>query len=99
MVRWGQVAAPQDLIAVAEQGYRPDLYRLAARAIGVPAPMQDHKTEGGHDRAWILTEADTPIAMPRSRFIDKGLFDPRAPARYLESFLRHNMRIAPEDLG
>lgn len=99
MVRWGQVAVPQDIVAVAEQGYRPDLYRLAARAVGVSAPMSDQKVEGGHDRAWIMTDADEPIAMPRSRFIDKALFDPRAPGRYVESFVRHNMRVTVDELG
>lgn len=99
MVRWGQVAAPQDLTAVAEQGYRPDLYREAAAALDIPIPLVDQKTEGTNDRAWLLQDATSPIAMPRSRFIDQGLFNPRDPARYMESFLRHNMRIAPEEVG
>ena len=36
MLRWGQLAAPVDLLAVARRVYRPDLYREAARAVGVP---------------------------------------------------------------
>ena len=99
MVRWGQVAAPQDLAAIADQVYLPDVYRQAAQAVGVAVPLRDNKTEGASYRPWILTDADSPIAMPRSKFIDGGLFDPNEPARYMESFLRHNMRVAPDDLG
>lgn len=99
MVRWGQVAAPQDLAAIADQVYLPDVYRKAAEDVGVAAPATDNKTEGGNDRPWILNDADQPIAMPRSKFIDGALFDPATPARYMESFTRHNMRIAPEELS
>ena len=37
MLRWGQIEQPLDIRATAAV-YRPDLYRDAARALGVPAP-------------------------------------------------------------
>lgn len=99
MVRWGQISEAEDIVKIAEQGYLPELYRQAAQAVGIAAPTIDRKVEGGRDRAWVLLKATSPIAMPRSDFIDRGLFDPAEPARYIESFLRHTMRIAPSDLG
>ncbi len=95
MVRWGQVDEPIDLKAIADQAYDPALYREAAEALGIAAPLIDHKSEGHRDRAWVLEDATSPIAMARSDFIDQGRFDPSNPVRSLEGYLRHNLRIAP----
>jgi two-component system, oxyanion-binding sensor len=46
MQRWGQIADPIDVAGVAAQVYRPDIYRVAARAAGVPIPVADEKSEG-----------------------------------------------------
>lgn len=46
MRRWGQIAGPVDIGAVARQVYRPDIFRRAAKAAGVSAPLADVKAEG-----------------------------------------------------
>ncbi len=76
MRRCGQLAAPVDLTAVARAVYRPDLYRQAAREVGVAAPPLDGKREGLHDGGWMLDTAGAPIAMGADAFVDGQVFDP-----------------------
>jgi ABC-type nitrate/sulfonate/bicarbonate transport system substrate-binding protein len=45
MLRWGQIAGPLDIAAIAGQVYRPDLYRQAAQALGLSVPTEDMKIE------------------------------------------------------
>jgi nitrate/nitrite transport system substrate-binding protein len=48
MVRWNQVSADIDIKAIADRVYRTDLYRAAAREIGVACPDGDRLPPGGH---------------------------------------------------
>ncbi len=49
MVRWEQVAADTDIKAVADRVYRTDIYRAAARELGVSdCPQADRLPPGGH---------------------------------------------------
>jgi nitrate/nitrite transport system substrate-binding protein len=81
MRRAGQWASAQEEPArrIADQVFRPDLYRLAALDLGLPFPLLDHKTEGGHRASWTLTDATAPIAMGADQLIDGTLFDPLDP--------------------
>jgi two-component system, oxyanion-binding sensor len=45
MLRWGQIAGPLDIGAIAGQIYRPDLYRQAAQALGLSVPVDNVKAE------------------------------------------------------
>lgn len=87
MRRWGQIGPDVDMAAIAEAVYRPDLYRAAAAALGVPAPLVDDKVEGGHATPWRLDEASrAPIRMAPDLFFDGGLFDAGQPEKYARSF-------------
>lgn len=46
MIRWGQVRAPFDIVALAEQVYRADLYRAAMDELAVSTPRDALKKEG-----------------------------------------------------
>ena len=48
MVRWNQAPADTDIKAVADRVYRTDLYRAAARDMGVACPEADRLPPGGH---------------------------------------------------
>lgn len=98
MIRWGQIERPLDLGNLAEQVYRPDLYREAAEALGLPVPSLDYKREGIHPRGWTLTEASTPLAMGPDLLFDGGTFDPADPVAYLEGFAVHHRRFPPAAL-
>lgn len=78
MQHWGQMGANVDIRRVAEDAYRPDLYRLAALELGLAVPLTDHKTEGSHSGPWMLEKATSPIAMGPDLLLDGALFDPVA---------------------
>jgi len=93
MLRWGQIAEPLDLHAVAEQVYRPDLWREAADALGLPCPAGDYKREGIHAGPWTLDAGCIPVAMGPDLFFDGTTFDPADPIAYLSGFDLHRMQV------
>lgn len=99
MYRWGQLRDPIDIRALAEEVYRPDLYREAAQALGLPFPTVDYKTEGQHDQPWTLQEATEPMSLGKDRFLDGGVFDPLRPVDYLEQFALHNRQVSLDVLA
>lgn len=71
MARWGQTRPTPDDLGRAEATYRPDLYRLAAAAIGVDAPLPDAQPET--DEAEIeVAGTRGPMRVTRSRFFDEA---------------------------
>ena len=94
MLRWVKIDHPLGTRSTASAVYRPDLYRDAAKALGVPATSRDEKTEGTHTAPWTLTDASAPIAMGPDRFFDGRVFDPTRPIDYLASFDIRSPNIA-----
>ncbi|MEM8737303.1 MAG: CmpA/NrtA family ABC transporter substrate-binding protein [Planctomycetota bacterium] len=86
MMRWGRLDRGTDVHAVARQVIRPDLYRDAAQAMGLPCPDIDYKTEGHHPGPWALPAADGPLSMGPDQWFDGHRFDPDQPIGYLEQF-------------
>jgi ABC-type nitrate/sulfonate/bicarbonate transport system substrate-binding protein len=78
MQRWGLASDGIDARRLAEEVYRPDLFRLAALELGQPVPLTDHKTEGDHAAPWVLDKATAPIAMGPDLMLDGARFDPFA---------------------
>jgi ABC-type nitrate/sulfonate/bicarbonate transport system substrate-binding protein len=99
MYRWGQLRDPVDMHALAEEVYRPDLYREAAQALGLPCPAVDYKTEGQHDEPWTLREISEPMMLGPDRFLDGRIFDPLRPADYLKQFELHNRQVSLDALA
>ena len=89
MYRWGHLTTPCDMNAVARSVFRTDLFRKAAAQLGLPAPMDDLKTEGTHAQNWDLKG----LTLGADKFFDGRRFDPARPARYLESFGVHSLRL------
>ncbi len=50
----GREISDEKLASLAQQCYRTDLYREAARVLGIPSPEQDYKREGEHQAPWEL---------------------------------------------
>lgn len=42
--------------ALIQQCYRTDLFREAARELGIQSPNQDYKKEGGHTESWVMPD-------------------------------------------
>lgn len=99
MLRWGQITRPIDLRAVAEEVYRPQVYREAAAALGSPSPGSDYKTEGKHVAGWKLYDGQVSLPMGADRFLDGGIFDPSELVGYLKSFAVHHLSMYPEQLA
>ncbi len=99
MLRWGQVDKPVNIKAVADEVYRPDLYRSAAHALGMVTPHFDYKTEGHHDCNWELQEGDNTIVMGPDRFFDGTVFDPSSTVDYLNSFRINSLTIKQGSLA
>jgi nitrate/nitrite transport system substrate-binding protein len=100
MLRWGQVAEPVDVLAAARTAYRPDLYREAAREVGVLAPEVDVKCEGLHPEPWSLGMRDGErILMGPDLFFDRRSFDPAALVKYLAESEVSSLRVSLEALA
>ena len=80
MQRWRQIPPETPVAELAARIYRPDLYREAAQALGIPVPAQDHKTEGLHAGPWQLSTAGQPITMGADLFLDGAQFSPEVDA-------------------
>lgn len=72
MVRWGQVGSDLDLEAVADQVYRPDLFREAALSVG---PVVEP--------AMVFADASPP---PPAALFDGAPFDPADSRGYAAGF-------------
>jgi ABC-type nitrate/sulfonate/bicarbonate transport system substrate-binding protein len=79
MKRWDMAPAALDSRAAAEEVFRPDLYRVAALALGRAVPLTDYKTEGGRPAPWILAKATAPMEMGPDLMLGGQTFDPFAP--------------------
>ena len=75
MRRWSYLGREVDLEA-AMTIFRPDLYAIAARAVGVPIPTTPVKSEGRHATDWQLPATPQPILMGPDAFMDGAVFDP-----------------------
>tara|TARA_R110001592_G_scaffold79619_1_gene237924 strand:+ start:4043 stop:5269 length:1227 start_codon:yes stop_codon:yes gene_type:complete len=62
MIRWRQIDQDTDVCALAEQVYRPDIYRDAVRPLGLAVPDGDWKPEG--------------TGPSRGRFFGDAVYDP-----------------------
>jgi nitrate/nitrite transport system substrate-binding protein len=72
--RWNLIHAPLNPGAAAAAVFRPDLYRIAAAQVGVPAPLQDQRTEGTHSSAWPLATDTGPLDMGPDLFLDGAVY-------------------------
>jgi NitT/TauT family transport system ATP-binding protein/nitrate/nitrite transport system substrate-binding protein len=86
MIRWGQLAAPVDLVALAGQVYRPDLYRAALPDACLP--VGDMKLEGGDaagaEIACRSAAGEGRLRLAGGAFFGGDRFDPQAADAYLE---------------
>lgn len=77
MRRWGQIGAVDDR-GIADAVYRPDIYRAAARRLGLDAPDSDFKSEGTHSGPHAIDGVIGPIDLGPDLFCDGAVFDPAA---------------------
>lgn len=98
MLRWGQIGQAFNLLQVAREVYQIDIFRLAARARGVPAPSIETKREGVHAEPWVLIDAGASIDMGPDLFMDGRRFDSAHVVGYLRGFEISNLSVDLEQL-
>ncbi|MEM7410485.1 MAG: CmpA/NrtA family ABC transporter substrate-binding protein [Myxococcota bacterium] len=99
MLRWGYIEKPFCVRDVAESVYRPEWHRRAASDLGLPAPLEDDKTEGGHPAPWALEASTEAIAMGPDLFFDGLRFDPNDWLAYLEALPTSALRVRLDELA
>jgi ABC-type nitrate/sulfonate/bicarbonate transport system substrate-binding protein len=99
MYRWGQIDRAIDIKKTAADVYRPDIYRAAAKELGVPYPTIDYKSEGTHNGPWTLKDATQPVAMGPDTFFDGMTYDPNKLIDYLSGFKVKAMKLPLEELA
>lgn len=85
MVRWGQIDATAENAAKALDTYRPDLYRLALKPLGVALPGANAKVEGALTSPTPVGSAGASLVLGPDGFFDGKVFDPDALSAYLKS--------------
>jgi ABC-type nitrate/sulfonate/bicarbonate transport system substrate-binding protein len=70
----------------AQQVFRPDIYRVALRPLGVPLPGASSKLEGGIAGATGVGTTQGRLILGADRFFDARSFDPDGLAGYLDGF-------------
>ncbi|MDJ0740957.1 MAG: nitrate ABC transporter ATP-binding protein [Gammaproteobacteria bacterium] len=86
MQRWGH--APDDIGVgnITRTVYRSDVYREAAKALGLAVAPDDFKLEGAHDAVWQLDAGDEQLLMGPDSFMDGRAFDPQRLREYVAGF-------------
>ncbi|MFM1891123.1 MAG: hypothetical protein RLZ44_200, partial [Pseudomonadota bacterium] len=94
MQRWGQLDATVKPEAVAKAVYRPEVFRAAADALGLPYPEVDYKLEGVHAAGWALLSGEDALQMGPDLFMDGRSFDAGRLQEYLEGFALRRALLA-----
>jgi NitT/TauT family transport system ATP-binding protein len=83
MVRWGDVAHCAANARIALDCYRPDLYRLALKPLGVALPGANAKVEGALTVSTPVGSAGASLMLGPDGFFDGRIFDPDALDAYI----------------
>ncbi|MEM1026783.1 MAG: CmpA/NrtA family ABC transporter substrate-binding protein [Planctomycetota bacterium] len=76
MVRWGQIDTPYEAQLALGRVVRDDVYRAAAKALGIAVPVDADKSEGAHADAWTMHQPDGELLMGSDLFFDGRMFEP-----------------------
>lgn len=79
----GHVTVNDADYTVAQQVFRPDVYRAALRPLGVPLPGASSKLEGGIAESLGVGTTQGRLILGGDRFFDARSFDPEALDQYL----------------
>lgn len=88
LVRWGMVKADAASEQLAGNVFRPDVYRRALGAAGVPMPGASMKLEGALAAPLPVGAHQGALTLGPDRFFDGAVFDPDDIAGYLAALAR-----------
>ncbi|MEK1893164.1 MAG: CmpA/NrtA family ABC transporter substrate-binding protein [Rhizobium sp.] len=75
MVRWGHIRHTTERQQIANDTYRPDIYRSALKTLGIAMPAASSKVEGAL-RLETPVGSSGALTLGPDGFFDGGLFDP-----------------------
>ncbi|MDP9809874.1 NitT/TauT family transport system ATP-binding protein [Rhizobium tibeticum] len=75
MVRWGHIGHTPERQQIANDTYRPDIYRSALKTLGIAMPAASSKVEGAL-RLETPVGSSGALTLGPDGFFDGGLFDP-----------------------
>jgi two-component system, oxyanion-binding sensor len=85
MVRWGQIPHSQANVEIAKNSYRPDIYRLALKPLGVTLPGANAKVEGALLSPAAFGTTQGNLVLGPDGFFDGMTFDPDNIDEYILS--------------
>ena len=86
MVRWGHISGEVGFENITRAVYRPEVYRRAAAALGLPISDRDCKLEGEHAGHWEMPLGKERVMLGPDRFMDDRVFDASRVRDYIRSF-------------
>jgi two-component system, oxyanion-binding sensor len=87
MARWGHVRHTSEHQQIANDTYRPDIYRNALKALNIAMPAASSKVEGAL-RVETPVGSSGALTLGPDGFFDGGLFDPADVDSYIASQVR-----------
>ncbi len=87
MVRWGHIRHTPEHQQIANDTYRPDIYRNALKALNIAMPAASSKVEGAL-RVETPVGSSGALTLGPDGFFDGGLFDPADVDSYIASQVR-----------
>ena len=85
-VRWGFIQLSAENERLAGNVFRPDVYRRALGASGLPMPGASMKLEGSLSSPLPVGSSSGTLTLGPDRFFDGRIFDPARIEEYLASF-------------
>jgi two-component system, oxyanion-binding sensor len=85
MVRWGQIPHSRQNVEIAKNSYRPDIYRLALKPLGVALPGANAKVEGALLSPAAFGTTQGNLVLGPDGFFDGMTFDPDKIDEYILS--------------
>ncbi|MCR9238519.1 MAG: ABC transporter substrate-binding protein [Alphaproteobacteria bacterium] len=85
MVRWGHVAHSDERALVAQETFRPDIYRAAIVPTGASVPSANSKVEGALRETIAVGASSQSLLLGPDGFFDDRFFDPDHLDLYIRS--------------
>lgn len=85
MVRWGHVAHSTERALVAQETFRPDIYRAAIVPTGASVPSANSKVEGALRETIAVGASSQSLLLGPDGFFDDRFFDPDHLDLYIRS--------------
>ena len=92
MVRWGEIKFEAALERIAQETYRPDIYRAALKPLNIPIPSANAKVEGSLPVEMPVGATNGQLTLGPDGFFDGRIFDPDKIGGYIDQLVAEDSR-------